>query len=88
MTKSSWRYRRFCLRAHQAPTSPLYPKIGFTCTDHPITVWPGAILLRLYFELWGYGLALDAERFEHFTRYRRDLLLSRLLKASPFSLAR
>lgn len=28
---------------------------------------------------WWYGLALSAERFEHFTRYRRDPLLSRLL---------
>jgi hypothetical protein len=33
--------------------SPLYPKIRFAFTDHPITVWAGAILLRLYFELIG-----------------------------------
>jgi hypothetical protein len=33
------------------PTSPLYPKIRFAFTDHPITVWIGAILLRLYVEL-------------------------------------
>lgn len=33
--------------------SPLYPKIRFAFTDHPITVWVGAILLRLYFELIG-----------------------------------
>src|ERR671922_1688983 len=81
--------------------SPLYPKILFSFTDHPITVWAGAILLRIYFEWiglgkelrgclaefvkrsnnrigavevmlsWFYGLALGAERFEHFTRYRR-----------------
>jgi hypothetical protein len=94
--------------------SPLYPRICFAFTDHPITVWAGAILLRLYFELiglravlgpllapiakssphqipvvdvllaWFYGLALGAERFEHFTRYRRDLLLPRLLGLARF----
>src|SRR5258705_11877465 len=82
--------------------SPLYRKILFGFTDHPITVWAGVILLRVYFEWiklreeleetlvefrkrsnnqigsvevmlsWFYGLALGAERFEHFTRYRRD----------------
>ena len=41
------------MRARPAPASPLYPKIRFACTDHPITVWAGAILLRLYFELMG-----------------------------------
>src|SRR5260370_38846437 len=81
--------------------SPLYRRIGFGFTAHPITVWAGVILLRLYFEWiklreelsetlvnfskrsnnqissvevmlsWFYGLALGAERFEHFTRYRR-----------------
>ena len=30
--------------------SPLYPKILFGFTEHPITVWAGVILLRLYFE--------------------------------------
>jgi hypothetical protein len=30
--------------------SPLYPKILFGFTAHPITVWAGVILLRLYFE--------------------------------------
>jgi hypothetical protein len=85
-------------------------------TDHPITVWAGAILLRLYFELiglrgalaplllpfaktsnnqiptvdvllaWWYGLALGAERFEHFTRYRRALL-PRLLGVPRFASA-
>ena len=30
--------------------SPLYPKIWFGFTAHPITVWAGVILLRLYFE--------------------------------------
>ena len=88
--------------------SPLYPKILFGFTAHPITVWAGVILLRLYFEWiklreelgdalvgfakrsnnqiasvdvmlsWFYGLALGAERFEHFTRYRRDRLLGEL----------
>src|SRR6266498_3099154 len=89
--------------------SPLYRRIGFGFTEHPITVWAGVILLRLYFEWiglrkelgeclasfvkrsnnqigavdvmlsWFYGLALGAERFEHFTRYRRDRLLGELL---------
>lgn len=94
--------------------SPLYPNIRFAFTDHPITVWAGAILLRLYFELiglravlqrtllplakrsnnqipqsdvllaWFYGLALGAERFAHFTRYRRDPLLPQLLGLPRF----
>ncbi|HSE86088.1 MAG TPA: IS1380 family transposase, partial [Candidatus Binatia bacterium] len=81
---------------------------------HPITVWAGVILLRLYFEWvglrqvlseslvdfvkrsnnqiravdvmlsWFYGLALGAERFEHFTRYRRDRLLGELLGVERF----
>lgn len=89
--------------------SPLYPRILFGFTAHPITVWAGVILLRLNFEWiklreelsaalagfakhsnnqipsvdvmlsWYYGLALGAERFEHFTRYRRDRLLGELL---------
>ena len=88
--------------------SPLYRRIGFGFTAHPITVWAGVILLRLYFEWiklreelgealvgltkhsnhqissvdvmmsWFYGLALGAERFEHFSRYRRDRLLGEL----------
>ena len=110
------------MRARPVPPSPLYPKIRFAFTDHPITVWAGAIVLRLYFELlglraalgplltpfakasnnqipavdvllaWWYGLTLGAERFEHFTRYRRDPLLPRLLGlprfASPDTLRR
>jgi hypothetical protein len=94
--------------------SPLYPKILFGFTEHPITVWAGVILLRLYFEWiglrkelgeclagfvkrsnnqiravdvmlsWFYGLALGAERFEHFTRYRRDRLLGELLGMERF----
>ena len=94
--------------------SPLYPKILFSFTDHPITVWAGAILLRIYFEWiglgkelrgclgefvkrsnnrigavevmlsWFYGLALGAERFEHFTRYRRDGLVGQILGLSRF----
>ena len=93
----------------RAKRSPLYRRIGFGFTEHPITVWAGVILLRLYFEWiklreelsealvgfakrsnnqiasvevmlnWFYGLALGAERFEHFTRYRRDRLLGELL---------
>jgi hypothetical protein len=34
-------------------SSPLYPKILFRFTDHPITVWAGVILLRVYFEWVG-----------------------------------
>ena len=41
------------MRVRPAPASPLYPKLRFAFTDHPITVWAGAILLRLYFELLG-----------------------------------
>ena len=93
--------------------SPLYPKILFGFTYHPITVWAGVILLRVYFEWiklreelyvtlvefrsgkqpdrlvevmlsWFYWLALGAERFEHFTRYRRDRLLGELLGMKRF----
>ena len=99
---------------HKRERSPLYPRILFGFTDHPITVWAGVILLRLYFEWiglrqvlseslvdfvkrsnnqirvvdvmlsWFYGLALGAERFEHFTRYRRDRLLGELLGVERF----
>ena len=99
---------------HKRERSPLYPKILFGFTEHPITVWAGVILLRLYFEWiglrkeleqslagfvkrsnnqiravdvmlsWFYGLALGAERFEHFTRYRRDRLLGELLGVQRF----
>lgn len=41
------------MRTRPAPPSPLYPKIRFAFTDHPITVWAGAIFLRLYVELIG-----------------------------------
>jgi hypothetical protein len=34
-------------------SSPLYPRILFRFTDHPITVWAGVILLRVYFEWVG-----------------------------------
>jgi hypothetical protein len=98
----------------RAKRSPLYRRIGFGFTEHPITVWAGVILLRLYFEWiklreelsealvgfakrsnnqiasvdvmlsWFYGLALGAERFEHFTRYRRDRLLGELLGVERF----
>ena len=90
-------------------SSPLYPRILFRFTDHPITVWAGVILLRVYFEWvglskelgqvlgelvkrsnnqiasvevmlsWFYGLALGVSRFEHFTRYRRDPMMKKLL---------
>ena len=102
------------MKPFKTTASPLYPKIRFAFTDHPITVWAGVILLRLYVELiglrttlattlaplakrsnnqipapdvflaWVYGLALGAERFAHFTRFRRDPLLSRLLGLPRF----
>jgi hypothetical protein len=102
------------MKRARAQRSPLYPKILFGFTEHPITVWAGVILLRLYFEWiklrqelnealegftkhsnnqiasvevmlsWFYGLALGAERFEHFTRYRRDRLLAELLGIERF----
>jgi len=102
------------MKRARAQRSPLYPKILFGFTEHPITVWAGVILLRLYFEWiklreelnealegftkhsnnqissvdvmlsWFYGLALGAERFEHFTRYRRDRLLGELLGIERF----
>jgi hypothetical protein len=46
------------MRSRQSPPSSLYPRIRFAFTDHPITVWAGAILLRLYFELMGLRAAL------------------------------
>jgi hypothetical protein len=45
-----------CVRP--APASPLYPKLRFAFTDHPITVWAGVILLRLYVELLDLRTAL------------------------------
>lgn len=47
------------MRVRRPPASPLYPKIRFAFTDHPITVWAGAILLRLYFERLGLRAALS-----------------------------
>lgn len=103
------------MKRRRVERSPLYPKIVFGFTDHPITVWAGVILLRIYFEWiklreelsvglvrftkrsnnqipavdvmlgWFYGLSLGAERFEHFTRYRRDRLLGELLGIERFS---
>src|SRR6266571_1076650 len=103
------------MKRRRVERSPLYPKIMFGFTDHPITVWAGVILLRIYFEWiklreelsvglvrftkrsnnqipavdvmlgWFYGLSLGAERFEHFTRYRRDRLLGELLGIERFS---
>jgi hypothetical protein len=102
------------MKTAKSERSRLYPKILFGFTAHPITVWAGVILLRLYFEWiklrqelsqalvgftkrsnnqiasvdvmlsWFYGLALGAERFEHFTRYRRDRLLGELLGIERF----
>lgn len=42
-----------------SPGSPFYPKIRFAFTDHPITVWAGAILLRHYFEIIGLRTVLQ-----------------------------
>ena len=38
------------MKRRRVERSPLYPKIMFGFTDHPITVWAGVILLRIYFE--------------------------------------
>jgi hypothetical protein len=38
------------MKRHRVERSPLYPKILFGFTEHPITVWAGVILLRVYFE--------------------------------------
>jgi hypothetical protein len=103
------------MKRERGERSPLYQKIWFGFTEHPITVWAGVILLRLYFEWiklgqelsealvcvrkrsnnqissvevmvgWYYGLALGAERFEHFIRYRRDRLLGELLGIKRFA---
>jgi hypothetical protein len=102
------------MKRHGVDRSPLYRKILFGFTEHPITVWAGVILLRVYFEWinvrqelgealasfakrsnnqitsvdvmlgWFYGLALGTERFEHFSRYRRDRLLGELLGLERF----
>lgn len=44
--------------ARQPAASPLYLKIHFAFMDHPIMVWAGLVLLRLYFELIGLRAAL------------------------------
>src|SRR5439155_26071159 len=105
------------MKRRRVERSPLYPKIMFGFTDHPITVWAGVILLRIYFEWiklreelsvesvtftkrsnnqvpavdvllgWFYGLALGAERFEQFTRYRGDGLLGALCRSQRLSLS-
>jgi hypothetical protein len=41
------------MKRQSTESSPLYPKILFRFTDHPITVWAGVILLRVYFEWVG-----------------------------------
>ncbi|HMS83797.1 MAG TPA: hypothetical protein PKD12_09105 [Nitrospira sp.] len=41
------------MRIRRPLASPLYPKIGSACTDHPITVWAGTVLLRPYCKLFG-----------------------------------
>ena len=46
------------MRVRPAPASPLYPKLRFAFTAHPITVWAGVILLRLYVELLDLRTAL------------------------------
>lgn len=46
------------MRARPVLASPLYLKLRFAFTDHPITVWAGVILLWLYFELLGLRAAL------------------------------
>ena len=44
---------------HKRERSPLYPRILFGFTEHPITVWAGVILLRLYFEWIGLRKELE-----------------------------
>jgi hypothetical protein len=51
-------YQEMGMRPSQATASLLYPKLRFAFTDHPITVWARAILLRLYIELIGLRAAL------------------------------
>jgi hypothetical protein len=46
------------MRPRHPVASPLSPKLRFAFTDHPITVWAGALLLRLYGELIGLRAAL------------------------------
>lgn len=46
------------MRARPVLASPLYPKIRFAFTDHPITVGAWAILRRLHVELIGLRAAL------------------------------
>ncbi|GKS63710.1 hypothetical protein YTPLAS72_10140 [Nitrospira sp.] len=46
------------MRVRPTPASPFYPQLRVAFTDHPITVWAGVILLRLYFELLGLRAAL------------------------------
>jgi hypothetical protein len=41
------------MKCRSREASPLYPTILFRFTDHPITVWAGMILLRVYFEWVG-----------------------------------
>ena len=41
------------MRTRRSGHSPLYPKIHFAFTNHPVTVWAGAILVQLYVELIG-----------------------------------
>jgi hypothetical protein len=53
-----------------SPASPLYPKIRFAFTDHPITIWAGALLLRLYFELIGLRAILQSRLAPLAKRFR------------------
>jgi hypothetical protein len=55
------------MKRHRRARSPLYPKVLFGFTDHPITVWAGVIVLRLYFEWIKLGKELS-EALAAFTR--------------------
>lgn len=48
--------------------SPLYPRIKFAFTDHPITTWAGTILLRLYFEYIGLRTQIESSLDSRFKK--------------------
>jgi hypothetical protein len=51
--KISLAVQEVSMKRRVGESSPLYRRIVFAFTDHPITVWAGVILLRLYFEWMG-----------------------------------
>jgi len=63
--------------------SPLYRRIRFGFTAHPITVWAGVILLRLYFE-WVKQRAKNGEKLDALEQ--RNAIVLRLPKHSAIEL--